>query len=202
VSTVVATGVPPSPPAARARSRPAAWWGMVMLIVTESMIFAALISSDVFIRASSAHWPPSGTPEPELGTIGVFSVVLLGSSVPVWWSERAIRRGRMAQVRSALGAAFLMGAGFLAYTIWELSHSEGGWTDSAYFSVFHTIVGLHAIHVALGLAMSVGVQAKAWSGRIDAERHMTLRMFAMYWHFVDAIWVVVFTTLYLSVVWW
>jgi heme/copper-type cytochrome/quinol oxidase subunit 3 len=196
---IVLVPVEPSSAAARSRSHPAAWWGMVMLIITESMIFAALISSDVYIRAATHPWPPPGVAKPELGIISAFTVVLLGSSAPVAFAERSIRKGNIGGLRFGLALGFLMGAAFLGYTLWEFWHSEGGWTDSAYFSLFHTIIGLHAIHVALGLAMSVGVQAKAWTGRVDAHRHMTVRMFGLYWHFVDAVWVVVFTTLYLSV---
>jgi heme/copper-type cytochrome/quinol oxidase subunit 3 len=199
MSDIVLTVTAPSAPTARGRRHPAAWWGMVMLIVTESMIFAGLISSDLFVRAASKHWPQAGIAPPELRTVSIFTVVLLGSSLPVWWGERGIERGDLRRLRIGLAIGFVMGAVFLGYTMWEFATSDFGWTDNAYASLHDTIVGLHAIHVAIGLAMSIGVQAKAWTGRIDARRHLTVRMFGMYWHFVDAVWVVVFSTLFLSV---
>ena len=117
----------------------------------------------------------------------------------MWWAERGILRGDVRRLRIGLAAGFVMGAAFLAFTIYDVVEAEFGWTANAYASLFFTIIGLHAMHVAAGLAMSAGVQAKAATGRIDGDRHMTVRMFAMYWHFVDAVWVVVFTSLYLTV---
>jgi heme/copper-type cytochrome/quinol oxidase subunit 3 len=172
---------------------------MVLLITTESMIFAGLISANFYVRAESKVWPQGQLAKPQLGLIIIFSVILLGSSLPVWWAERGIGRGDLRRLRIGLALGFLMGAAFLAFTVHDVVESEFGWTANAYASLFFTIIGLHALHVAGGLAMSAGVQAKAATGRIDRDRHMTVRMFAMYWHFVDAVWVVVFSSLYLSV---
>jgi heme/copper-type cytochrome/quinol oxidase subunit 3 len=199
MSDIAITAVSPTPRSARGRHHPAAWWGMVMLITTESMVFAGLISANFYVRSGSKHWPQGGIRSPDLGIIVFFSVILLASSLPVWWAERGILRGDVRRLRLGLATAFLMGAAFLAFTVHDIIGAEFGWTANAYASLFFTIVGLHAMHVAAGLAMSAGVQAKAATGRIDGERHMTVRMFAMYWHFVDAVWVVVFTSLYLTV---
>jgi cytochrome c oxidase subunit III len=200
MSDIAITPVAPTPRSARGRHHPAAWWGMVMLITTESMVFAGLISANFFVRAASKHWPQGGIAAPDLGIIVFFSVILLASSLPVWWAERGIMRGDLRRLRLGLATGFVMGAAFLAFTVHDIVEADFGWTANAYASLFFTIVGLHAIHVAAGLAMSAGVQAKAAKGRIDGERHMTVRMFAMYWHFVDAVWIVVFTSLYLTVI--
>jgi heme/copper-type cytochrome/quinol oxidase subunit 3 len=199
MSDIAITAIPPTPRSARGRHHPAAWWGMVMLITTESMVFAGLISANFFVRAASTHWPQGSIKAPDLGIIILFSVILIASSLPVWWGERGILKGDLRRLRIGLATAFVMGAAFLAFTIHDIVEAEFGWTANAYASLFFTIIGLHAMHVAAGLAMSAGVQAKAASGRIDRDRHMTVRMFGMYWHFVDAVWVVVFTSLYLTV---
>ncbi len=196
---VVLTVTGASSTRARGRRYPAAWWGMVMLITTESMIFAGLISADLFVRASSKSWPQGGIARPELLEVSIFTVVLLASSIPVWWGERGIIRGDVRRLRLGLGIGFVMGAAFLVYTIVDFATADFGWTANAYASLHDTIIGLHAMHVAIGLAMSLGVQAKAWTGRVDEHRHVTVRMFAMYWHFVDAVWIVVFSTLFLSI---
>jgi heme/copper-type cytochrome/quinol oxidase subunit 3 len=184
---------------ARGRQHPAAWWAMVLVIVTESMIFAALLSANFFLRAGAKAWPEGHIAAPELHTVSFFTVVLLGSSAPVWWAERGIDRSDIRRLRLGLAIGWVMGAAFLAFTVLDFVRADFGWTDNAYASIFDIIVGLHAIHVAVGLAMSAGVQAKAWTGRVDGERHVTVRMFSMYWHFVDAVWVAVFSCLYLSV---
>jgi heme/copper-type cytochrome/quinol oxidase subunit 3 len=175
-----------------------AWWGMVALIMTEATIFAGLLASYFFLRAASKQWPPPGVELPPLRLALVFSVVLWGSSAPVVWAEHAIKRGRLGAVRAGLLVSAVMGAGFLGYTLHDFDSLTFGWRDHAYGSIFYTTVGLHALHVFVGLLMSVIVQIKAWQGKFSAERHVTLQMFGLYWHFVDAVWVFVFASLIVS----
>ena len=98
------------------RSRPTAFWGMAMAIATESMLFAGLLSSYFFLRASADQWPLGDIPEPELRLVVPFTVILLSSSVPVWYAERSIGRGNLRGLRLGLAAAFVLGAMFIAYT--------------------------------------------------------------------------------------
>ena len=100
------------------RSR-AGWWGMVLLIVTEAMIFAALLSASFFVRANSPTWPQAGIEPPELGRIGVFTLVLLASSVPLLWGEAAIRRGQVGRLRIGLAVSWLLGAVFVVNQVLE-----------------------------------------------------------------------------------
>jgi heme/copper-type cytochrome/quinol oxidase subunit 3 len=185
--------------APRTRGYPSAWWGTAVLITTEAMVFLALLSSYFFVRASSPRWPIGGLPPPELVRSSVFTVFLLGSSIPIFWMEAALRRGHMQQVKTGLLISFLMGAAFLGNTAYDFTHMEFGWRVNAYSSLFHTIIGLHAIHVLVGLLMSLVVQAKVWTGRVSQERHVTPDVFALYWHFVDGVWIFVFGSLFLSV---
>lgn len=183
------------------RTRSAAFWGMAMAITTEAMLFAGLLSSYFFLRATSDQWPQGGIALPDLRLAIPFTVVLLSSSIPVWYAERSIERGNVAGLRLGLAIAWVLGAAFVAYTAYEFSNSEFDIGENAYASIFDVTIGLHALHVIAGLAGSVGVQAKAWTGRIDGRRHRSVRLWAMYWHFVDAVWIAVFTSLYLSPRW-
>jgi heme/copper-type cytochrome/quinol oxidase subunit 3 len=184
--------------ASRRRGYSTAWWGMVVLVTTEGMIFLALLSAYFFVRATVPHWPIGGLPLPELHRTIVFSVILIGSSVPVVWMEVALTHGRMRQVKVSLLLAFLMGAAFLGNTAYDFLNMDFGWRVNAYSSLFHTIIGLHALHVLVGLLMSATVQVKVWMGKISRERHTTPEVFAIYWHFVDGVWVFVFAALILS----
>ena len=94
---------------AQDRSRRVGWWGMMILIATEAMIFAALLSSYFFVRANSTTWPQGGIKPPELAKMAVFTVVLLASSLPLFWGEAAIRRGKVLQLRVALAFSWLLG---------------------------------------------------------------------------------------------
>jgi cytochrome c oxidase subunit III len=200
--TTLPVTVPASRPieerATAVRKRPIGWWGMFMAIATEATIFASLLASYFFIRAGSPEWPLGGIEEPKLDRISIFTVVLLASSIPLIVAERAISRGRVQLVRVLLALSFLMGLVFLGNQVLEYRELKFGIRDNAYGSLFYGITGLHGLHVAVGLLISLVVQAKAAVGRITEERHETLRVFSMYWHFVDVVWIFVFTSLYLS----
>jgi heme/copper-type cytochrome/quinol oxidase subunit 3 len=185
-------------PVPRTRGYPTAWWGMVVLIGTEAMVFLALLSAYFFVRAGASAWPPPGIAPPELHRSVLFTVVLLASSIPIFWMEWAIPRGHMVQARLGLLLSFLMGAAFLGNTAYDYLHMEEGWRTNAYTSLFFTIVGLHAFHLLVGLVMSLTVQAKVWLGKVTPERHVTPDVFALYWHFVDGVWILVFTSLFLT----
>jgi cytochrome c oxidase subunit 3 len=187
-----------APIAPRTRGYSTAWWGMVMLITTEAMIFLALLSSYFFIRAGSSHWPLGGIKVPELTRSSIFSVVLLGSSIPIFWAESAIRRGHMRAVKIALLVSFLMGSAFLAHSVWDFLDLDFKFNENAYASLFFVIVGLHATHVFVGLLMSMVVQLKTWLGKVTPERHVSVEVFSLYWHFVDAVWIFVFSSLFIS----
>jgi cytochrome c oxidase subunit 3 len=105
----------------------------------------------------------------------------------------------MDHVRLGLLISFVMGLGFVGYTLYDFNTLTFGWRDNAYASSFYTIVGLHLTHVIVGLAMSAIVQIKAWQNKFNSQRHITLDVFSLYWHFVDAVWLVVFPTLFVSV---
>lgn len=184
-------------PATR-RSYPTAWWGMAALIMTEAMVFAVLLAAYFFLRAAAKEWPLGGIELPELRLAWPFSFVLWGSSLPLFWAEAGIRKGRVGRLKAGLAASFVMGASFLAYTLYDFQELRFGWRDNAYGSVFYTVVGLHALHVLVGLGMSTVVQLKAWLGRYDRGRYASAEVFFLYWHFVDVVWVAVFGSLFLS----
>ena len=180
-----------APAPARVDGRGVGYWGMVMLIATESIIFLGLIATYFFLRASSPRCP-------DLGWIWLFSILLWSSSLPVWWGERELQRGHPGRLRIGLLLGFALGAAFVGHSIYEYQHLDFSITENAYASIFYTTTGLHLAHVVFGLIMSGVVQAKTWKGRITPERHVSLQVFALYWHFVDAVWVFVFFSLYVS----
>ncbi|HZQ59485.1 MAG TPA: cytochrome c oxidase subunit 3 [Acidimicrobiales bacterium] len=174
------------------------WWGMVTLIATESMVFVILLGSYFFLRATSKTWPQGGIAPPELHLSLPFSLVLWGSSIPIFYADAAIKKGYQGALRAGLLISWLMGASFVLFTAKEFNDLTFGWRTNAYGSIFYTIVGLHALHVIIGLGMNVIVQIKAWQRKFTAERHTTVEVFSLYWHFVDAVWIFVYSSLFLS----
>ena len=198
---MTATTVPVTPDVTRPstrRSYSTAWWGMAVVIMTEGTIFLILLASYLFLRAASTEWPIGGIELPKLRLAVPFSFVLWGSSIPIFWAEAGIRKGMVGRLKAGVLISFLMGLGFLAYTLYDFNDLHFGWRDNAYGSIYYTIVGLHALHVFVGLGFNVLVQIKAWLGRYDHGRHASAEVFFLYWHFVDAVWLFVFPVFFLS----
>jgi cytochrome c oxidase subunit 3 len=175
-----------------------AWWGVVVMIMTEAMIFATLLASYFFMRAASKEWPPHPIEPPELEKISIFSVILLGSSGPMFWAEHGIRKGQQWRLRLGLTLVIVMGLVFFANQIMEYRELHFTFRENAYSSLFYGITGLHGAHVVAGLLMLSVVTMKAWLGKFSERRHVTVEVVGLYWHFVDVVWIFVFSSLYLS----
>ncbi len=186
----------------RPDARPLGWWGMVLFIATEAMFFGLLLFVYLFLRAQATEWPPVGVAEPELAVSGVRSVVLLSSSLPMLLAERGARRGDRRRLVWGLGATFLLAALFFvghveeARTLWAEGERPG---LNSYTSAFWTVTNAHALHLLVGMAMVAFTWTRAVLGRYRAGEHLGVQLTAMYWHFVDIVWVAVYATLYLSV---
>lgn len=180
-------------------TKPVAWWGTILFIATEAMLFAALISSYIYLRYNSEEWPLGGIPIPELKLAIPGTIVLLTSSATAHLAERRIGKGDQNGMRWALGGTILLGLGFLGIQATEYMSASFTPQTNAYGSIFFGVTGFHGLHVLVGTAMLTAVLvAGRRAGRFTAERHLPLRLAIVYWHFVDVVWIFVFSTLYLS----
>jgi heme/copper-type cytochrome/quinol oxidase subunit 3 len=188
------------------RGRSPAWWGMILLIVTEGILFSILLTSYWYLRFEHGPvWPPDGIDKPELWPlVGIMTPVLLLSSVPMHWAELGIKRGRVGQLRLGLLVTFLMGVAFLSLQGVEYVEKLREFTPrtDVYGSLFFAITGFHGIHVLVGLLMNLWLQWYAWRGGFTEERFVPVENVVLYWHFVDAVWIFIFLTLYLSPRFW
>jgi heme/copper-type cytochrome/quinol oxidase subunit 3 len=173
-----------------------AWWGMLFFIITEATLFAYLFFSYFYLGSRHSQWPPNGAPELELAVIN--TVILVLSSVPMWFAERVVKRGRIAHFSYLLGAVLLMGVAFLIIEATEWSRQSFTPATDAYSSLFYTITGFHFAHVTLGLLMIVELLYRALVNQIDVRRPLAVKNVAAYWHFVGLVWVVLCLTVYLS----
>jgi cytochrome c oxidase subunit 3 len=172
-----------------------------MFITTEATLFAALIASYFYLRfKATPEWPLGGIATPELKLPLVMSAILLSSSVPMAWADHGIREGRVGRLRLGLALTFVLGATFLGLQGGEYLTKlrEFTPTTNAYGSLFFAITGFHGMHVAVGLAMNLFAQVRAWLGHFGRGRHLHVQTTAMYWHFVDAVWVVIMLSLYVG----
>lgn len=178
--------------------RPLAWWGTWLFIATEAMLFAGLISSYFYLRFGAEEWPLGDIPPPELLLPSIGTVLLLTSSATAHWAEKSVAAGRVRRMQVGLGATIALGAGFLGILAYEYAHAGFTPQDNAYGSVFFGVTGFHGLHLLAGVGMLLAVAVAAWEGEYDEERHLPVRLSILYWHFVDAVWIVVFSSLYLS----
>jgi cytochrome c oxidase subunit III len=173
--------------------------GMVLFVAGEAMFFAAFFGVYFSIRTSASVWPPRTIGIPELPIPAALTVILVSSSVVLQLGVAALRRGRSTTFRGLLGLTILLGACFLALQAYDYSRLSFGVRDGIYPSLFYVMTGLHMAHVAGGVVLLALVMGQAVTGQLSPERHDPVEAAAIYWHFVDIVWIGLFTAFYLSV---
>lgn len=173
------------------------WWAMWCVLATEGSLFAYLLFSYFYI-GSQVHppWIDGGPPKMHLAIPG--TILLLAASGTAWWGERGIMQGRPGQLRLGLGATVLLGCIFLGLQAKEWHDKPFGLEKDSYSSLFYTVTGFHMAHVVIGLLMLVALLAWSFLGYFDQRRHSALSIGALYWHFVTAVWIAVFGSLYIA----
>src|SRR5438477_13024508 len=171
---------------------------MAGLIIAESAIFTIFVVAYLFYVGKSLTGP---TPREVLETPIFYTICLLSSSLTIHLAGKLLERGRRGAflilwlLTISLGALFLFGTG----QEWHRLIYEHGLTISTNLcgTTYYSLVGLHAFHVTAGLVMLSIVLIFALAGRVDADQFRRVDVLALYWHFVDAVWVVVFTVVYI-----
>lgn len=176
--------------------RASGWWGMWCLIATEAALFAYLLFSYFYLGASAqSQWVPE---MPKLRLSLPNTVLLLASSAVLWWGEKGIRQGRRGRLSLALVVTVLMGALFVAVQLMEWKDKKLHPWDSAYASSYFITTGFHLAHVVGGLLILLTLLLWTQLGKFGRERHAAVSIGALYWHFVDVVWLAVFASFYLS----
>ena len=191
--------LPYRPP--RAREETTAYLGMVIFLGSWAMMFAALFFAYGFVRTRSSAWPPPDLPPLPWLVPTLNTAVLLTSSVAIQLGVRFIREGDSRKLAAALLLAFLLGAGFLVLqaSVWTSLYERGLHPDKSgpYGSVFWGLTGFHALHVAVGLGGIGALCQRAFAGSFNAARYLPVRLWALYWHFVGAVWGLMFVSVFL-----
>jgi cytochrome c oxidase subunit III len=171
---------------------------MLSLLTGETAIFTIFVVGYIFYLGKDISGP---TPRQVLD-IPVFNTIcLLSSSVTIWLSERQIERGRIKAFAAlwaltlALGIEFLIGT----WLEWKKLIFVDGLTirTNLFGTTFYSLVGLHATHVVIGAVGLTLILIFTLTGHINESHTERIQVFALYWHFVDAVWVVVFTVVYI-----
>jgi cytochrome c oxidase subunit 3 len=174
--------------------------GILLFIVSEVMLFGAFFASYFFVRVVAHHgpWPPHPFELPVV-VAGVNTAILVSSSFTMHWALESVRRGNRRGMQMGLLATFLLGATFLFIQINEYVHIGFSIRDGAFGSIFYGLTGLHGAHVTVGLILLLFANIRAWRGHFgpEAENHLGVEVPGIYWHFVDVMWIIVFTAVYI-----
>jgi heme/copper-type cytochrome/quinol oxidase subunit 3 len=168
--------------------------GMMLFILSEGFLFLALFFSYYYLGADAPQWPP------ELPTLH-FALPMLGvlvaSSVVLYWGEERVKAGAVKAAKLAMVVTVALGVVFLVLQYFEYSEHLRTLTprSNAYGSIFYTITSVHAVHLMLGLLMLVYVLALPLAP-VRKPPHRPMHNAALYWHFVDLVWVFIVSLLY------
>ena len=176
------------------------WWGVLTLIVTEASLFGYLLFSYLYLASQSGQkWPPEGLPK--LGLSGVNTAILLTSSVFVWLAGEFVRRARTRAAFWMMVVAVVLGTAFVGIQCYEWHDHHYGLSTHLYGSLYFTITGFHMAHVIVGVVMLIWLAVWIARGYFDGRRDAALTIGGLYWHFVDVVWLFIFSVLYLSPYW-
>ncbi len=166
---------------------------------SDCLLFGALISTYLLLR----HRSVDGVMPADYYDIpftSVSSFVLLMSSLTMALAVAAINRGEVKRSQTWLVTTALLGATFIAGQVYEFTtfYREGlGFTTNIFGSAFYTLTGFHGIHVSVGIVMLMSLAVLMARGKLGADRAETVEIIGLYWHFVDIVWILIFTVVYL-----
>jgi cytochrome c oxidase subunit III len=186
------------PPPANVSSRvEAQFLGMLLFIISEIMLFGAFFTAYFFIRVvGEANWPAQGEELP-VAIAGVNTAILLSSSFTMHWALEGARNENRRAMKIGLLTTALLGLTFLTIQVNEYVHLGFAPHDNAQGTIFYGLTGLHGAHVFVGLTLLTFATVRAFRGHFTAKEHRGVEVPGIYWHFVDVMWIFVYSTLYL-----
>jgi cytochrome o ubiquinol oxidase subunit III len=173
--------------------------GFWIYLMTDCILFAGLFATYVVLRENT-YGGPGGGDLFDLPFVLAETLILLTSSFVCGLAVLAARSGKKAQVIGWLAATFVLGASFLTLELNEFTKlaAEGhGWQESAFLSAFFTLVGAHGVHITIGLLWLVVVAWQILKSGFTSGTTRRLTLFSLFWHFLDIIWIFIFTIVYL-----
>ncbi|MFA5566102.1 MAG: heme-copper oxidase subunit III [Acidimicrobiia bacterium] len=193
-------GHAPADPMDTTTNIPSVKLGMWVFLGSECMLFGGLISTYLLYKGRV----PAGGIQPrdvfDIWFTSASSFVLLMSSLTMVLALSAIQRGDIARLKLWLLTTGLLGSTFIAGQVYEFTafYREGlGFTTNIFASAFYTLTGFHGVHVTIGIVMLFSLLILAMRGKLDERRSVAVETVGLYWHFVDIVWILVFTIVYL-----
>jgi cytochrome c oxidase subunit 3 len=194
---------PQPPPITPHRGPTAPQWGMIAFLISEAAFFSTLVMVYIVFIGADAQPGGRGGPTPEVLSLGLVigtTICLLSSSATIHFADRALRRGGEARFRLWWTVTIVLGITFLAGTAYEWRELiRRGLTvqRNLFGTTYYTLVGFHGAHVSVGVIVMLIVLGLALRRQVTAGNPHGVELVSWYWHFVDGVWIVVFTVVYL-----
>ena len=170
--------------------------GVIIWLGSEFMFFSGLFAAFFTIRAAAPVWPPPGT-HLDTGRALIFTFVLLASSPTMQLGVWAQERGDFGKAKAWIVTSFILGAAFLANQAYEWRTLTTRASTNAYGSLFFIMTGLHGLHVLLGLVAMIALLGRLAGRKKDPGETAVYQGVSYYWHFVDIMWIGLFSCLFL-----
>jgi heme/copper-type cytochrome/quinol oxidase subunit 3 len=169
-------------------AKPNGWWGMVVFVATEVTLFATLIGSYYDLRFKTQQWPPPGVPDPKLLLPLVLTAALVATSIPVQLAVGFARRAQTRRAQLALLTAMAVQIAYLAVQIHLFADDLSHFTPqgSAYGSIYFTLLGVHHLHVVVGILLEAWFVLRLFGG-MTRYRRVGIEATAFYWHAVNVL---------------
>ena len=173
-------------------------WAIIMFVGSELMFFAALFTTYFFLRGKVPAWEPVFGEKPTwLGLPLVNTIELLASSVTMQLAVTAIKKGDRRKLILWLVPTVILGVLFLSGQAYEYTRLGFLPKDGVFAAVFFTLTGFHGAHVTGGVIFIAICLYRSLRGQFTANRHLAVEAASIYWHFVDVVWIGLFTTIYI-----
>ena len=180
-------------------TRASGWWAMVFVIFTEASLFAYLLFSYYYLEVQPhlpSTFPEGGMPSMALALPD--TIILLLSSVAVAWAQLNVERDNNFRLLVGLGVAAVLGMIFVAIQGFEWAEKPFTLSSTPYSSLYYTITGFHMAHVVVGVVILWALFVWSAMGYFNRVRYAHIHIGGLYWHFVDAVWIAVFFTFYIT----
>jgi len=180
-------------------TRASGWWAMIFVVFTEASLFAYLLFSYYYLAVQPhlpGTFPEGGMPDLSLSLPN--TVVLLLSSAAVAWAQFSIEHNQKWRLVVGLGVAALLGIVFLVVQYFEWAAKSFTLSSTSYSSLYFVVTGFHMAHVVVGVIMLIALTGWSAMGYFNRFRYAHIHIGALYWHFVDAVWLAVFFTFYIT----
>ncbi|HXI80057.1 MAG TPA: heme-copper oxidase subunit III [Verrucomicrobiae bacterium] len=183
--------------------------GMILFICSEVMFFSGLFAAYFSVRASTVHWPPGvaeGVPTALAERFNLhaepfyaagLTAILVTSSFTCQFAVWAIRRNDRTGLIRNIAVTLILGIVFLLGQVYDYSTIGFGISDTPFGTTFYTLTGFHGAHVFGGAVMLSVILYRGLAGQFSSRHHDAVEAVSLYWHFVDVVWIALFSTLYI-----